>query len=238
MERIYTIPVNEAFDDSRDHPECGCPLCTLYRKLEEDELSLILGASMMEPDVRVRTNREGFCPTHFTAMLKRKNRLGLALMLESHLNELAPALFPHGLGAIGGREKSVARLAELEKDCYVCSRIEFSLSRMAETVVLLWEEDGAFREKFRRQPHFCLPHYRRLLSVARDRLGKKGRAEFVREIGEVEERWFLSLSEDVSAFCRSFDYRAEEPLTEEQKSAVERAVKGLSGLEGREVKPC
>ena len=27
-------------------------------------------------------------------------------------------------------------------------------------------------------------------------------------------------------------------LTEEQKSAVERAVKGLSGLEGREVKPC
>ena len=26
MERIYTIPVNEAFDDSRDHPECGCPL--------------------------------------------------------------------------------------------------------------------------------------------------------------------------------------------------------------------
>ncbi len=109
---------------------------------------------------------------------------------------------------------------------------------MAETVVLLWEEDGAFREKFRLQPHFCLPHYRRLLSVARDRLGKKARAEFVREIGEVEERWFLSLSGDVSAFCRSFDYRAEEPLTEEQKSAVERAVKGLSGLEGREVKPC
>ena len=86
--------------------------------------------------------------------------------------------------------------------------------------------------------HVALPHYRRLLSVARDRLGKKARAEFVREIGEVEERWFLSLSEDVSAFCRSFDYRAEEPLTEEQKSAVERAVKGLSGLEGREVKPC
>ena len=64
------------------------------------------------------------------------------------------------------------------------------------------------------------------------------RAEFNREIGEVEERWFATLENDVSAFCRSFDYRAEEPLTEEQKTAVERAVKGLSGLEGREVKPC
>ena len=238
MERIYTIPVNEAFDDSRDHPECGCPLCTLYRKLEEDELSLILGASMMEPDVRIRTNREGFCPTHFSAMLKRKNRLGLALMLESHLAELAPAIFPHGLAALGGREKTVARLSELEGDCYVCSRIEFSLSRMAETVVLLYEEDASFREKFRAQPHFCLPHYRRLLAVARDRLGKKVRAEFFRDAAEIEERWFSSLENDVSAFCRSFDYRAEEPLTEEQKSAVERAVKALSGQEGREVKPC
>lgn len=238
MERIYTIPVNEAFDDSRDHHDVGCPLCTLYRRLEEDELSLILGASMMEPDVRVRTNREGFCPRHFTAMLKRKNRLGLALMLESHLNELAPALFPRGLAAVGGREKAATRLSELEKDCYVCSRIEFSLSRMIETVALLYEEDAAFREKFRAQPHFCLPHYRRLLSVARDRLTKKARADFCREIGEVEERWFSSLASDVSAFCRSFDYRAEEPLTEEQKSSVERAVKGLSGLEGREVKPC
>ena len=116
MERIFTIPVNEAFDDSREHREVGCPLCSLYRKLEEDELSLILGASMMEPDIRVRTNREGFCPTHFTAMLKRKNRLGLALMLESHLNELSPALFPHGLAAIGGGDRPVARLAELEAD--------------------------------------------------------------------------------------------------------------------------
>ena len=237
MERIFTIPVNEAFEASVENQN-GCPFCALHSRLQTDEADLILGASMMEPDVRVRTNREGFCPTHFTAMLKRKNRLGLALMLESHLAELAPAVFPHGLAALGGREKTVSRLAELEKDCYVCSRIEFSLSRMVETVVLLYEEDASFREKFRQQPHFCLPHYRRLLSVARDRLGKKVRAEFNREIGEVEERWFATLESDVSAFCRSFDYRAEEPLTEEQKTSVERAVKGLSGLEGREVKPC
>ena len=239
MEQIYTIPVNEAFDDSRDHPECGCPLCTLYRKLEEDELSLILGASMMEPDIRIRTNREGFCPKHFTAMLTRKNRLGMALMLESHLNELSPELFPHGLAALTGKGSgAIPRLSELEGSCYVCSRIEFNLSRMAETVVLLWSQDGLFREKFKQQPHFCLPHYRRLLTVGRDRLGRREKGEFFREIGEIEERWFASLSSDVSAFCRSFDYRAEEPLTDEQKTAVERAVKGLSGLEGREIKPC
>ena len=42
-ERIYTIPVNEAFES-----DDGCPFCRLYKKLENDELDLILGASMME----------------------------------------------------------------------------------------------------------------------------------------------------------------------------------------------
>lgn len=55
MEQIYTIPVNEAFEAGAADPSCGCPICALYRKLEEDELDLILGASMMEPDVRIRT---------------------------------------------------------------------------------------------------------------------------------------------------------------------------------------
>ena len=27
MEQIYTIPVNEAFEASRDDPACGCPMC-------------------------------------------------------------------------------------------------------------------------------------------------------------------------------------------------------------------
>ena len=88
MEQIYTIPVNEAFDASAENASCGCPMCALYRKLEENELDLILGASMMEPDVRIKTNRKGFCRTHYDMMFVRKNRLGMALTLESHLNEL------------------------------------------------------------------------------------------------------------------------------------------------------
>ena len=56
MEQIYTIPVSEAFEKSAADKSCGCPFCTLYNKLECDELDLILGASMMEPDVRIKTN--------------------------------------------------------------------------------------------------------------------------------------------------------------------------------------
>ncbi|MBR7181706.1 MAG: hypothetical protein IKD28_02860, partial [Clostridia bacterium] len=65
MEQIYTIPVNEAFEASVEKPACGCAMCALYRKLEDNELELILGASMMEPDVRIKTNKKGFCRTHY-----------------------------------------------------------------------------------------------------------------------------------------------------------------------------
>ena len=65
MEQIYTIPINEVFDEVCADPSCGCPICRIVRKLEENELDLILGASMMEPDIRIRTNEHGFCGEHY-----------------------------------------------------------------------------------------------------------------------------------------------------------------------------
>ena len=68
MEQIYTIPVNEAFDLAKEkalgegaEKTPICPLCHLRETLNEGELERILGAAMMEPDVRIETNREGFC---------------------------------------------------------------------------------------------------------------------------------------------------------------------------------
>ena len=117
MEQIYTIPVNEAFDASAADSSCGCPMCALYRKLEENELELILGASMMEPDVRIKTNELGFCRTHYDMMFTRKNRLGMALTLESHLSELSGDLSKGLIGAVIGRpdQKPAKRIAALEK---------------------------------------------------------------------------------------------------------------------------
>ncbi len=150
MEQIYTIPVNEAFEASAADPACGCPLCAIYRKLEENELDLILGASMMEPDVRIKTNELGFCKTHYDMMFVRKNRLGMALMLESHLNQLREETSGGGFAALKGvGVEPMKRLEKLESTCYVCGRIDFSLSKMFETAVLLWEQDSEFRKKLR-----------------------------------------------------------------------------------------
>lgn len=230
MEKIYTIPVNEAFDASRDDHACGCPFCALYNKLEENELELILGASMMEPDTRIKTNEQGFCKTHYDMMFTRKNRLGMALMLESHLNELRKDTNGKGLSALKGvGVEPMKRLGELEGTCYVCGRIEFSFTKMMETAVLLWDQDSDFREKLRAQPYICLPHYRMFVEHARHGLSKKRFPDFYKDVSTVVNTYFDELREDVSWFCKKFDYRYDSEPWGNAKDAVERAIKFTSG---------
>jgi hypothetical protein len=82
-ERIYTIPVTEAFGQ-----DCECPLCVLEKKMENDALEYHLGPAMMEPDSRVETNRTGFCARHFTKMYNmQQNRLPLGLVIDTHMQE-------------------------------------------------------------------------------------------------------------------------------------------------------
>ncbi|MBQ8356717.1 MAG: hypothetical protein IJX39_02795 [Clostridia bacterium] len=229
MEQIYTIPVNEAFEASAADSSCGCPMCALYRKLEEDELELILGASMMEPDVRIKTNKLGFCRTHYDMMFVRKNRLGMALTLESHLKELQEDLSKGFLSSITGRpdQKPARRIAALEDSCYVCGRVDFHFQHMAETVVLLFDTDETFVEKVKQQPYFCLPHYRLLLEKAAARLGKKKLPEFCTVTEKVVKGYMETLTEDVSWFCKKFDYRYDSEPWKNSKDSVERAIKFL-----------
>ena len=226
MDMNFTIPVNEAFEKSAEDHACGCPLCTLYRKLEEDELDLILGASMMEPSVRIQTNKSGFCRTHYDLMFTRKNRLGMALTLESHLAELKSEIRDRGFGG-GLGNKPIKRIGELESTCYVCDRIQNNFEHMVDTAVYLWERDPDFAPKLKAQPYFCLPHYRMLLQYGQKRLGKKRVGEFAAQCAKVVEDYMAELEKDVSWFCKKFDYRYDAEPWYNSKDAVERAFKFL-----------
>ena len=226
MDMNFTIPVNEAFEASAANPACGCPFCALARKLEADELDLILGASMMEPDIRIQTNRQGFCRTHYDLMFVRKNRLGMALTLESHLAELEKGLRDGGIGG-GQGSKPIKRIGELEESCYICRRVQTNFEKMVDTAVWLWQTDEDFPAKLRAQPYFCLPHYRQLLAVGQKRLGKKKNPEFAAACGKVVDTYLTALQGDVSWFCKKFDYRFQDEPWGNSKDAVERAIRFL-----------
>ena len=222
MEKIYTIPVNEAFDACAEDSEKGCPFCEMYRVLQENELEIILGASMMEPDIRIKTNEMGFCGEHYTMMLKRKNRLGLALMLESHLAEVKKDC--KGLGA-------VKKIGKLNDSCYVCSRAKGHFDKMFETAAWLYDVDKAFSEKMAKQSYFCLPHYQKFLLAGKSVLSKKKLPDFERLVEGVNEKYLGTLQEDVSWFCKKFDYRYREEPWGNAKDSIERAIRFLTGLD-------
>ena len=228
MEQIYTIPVNEAFEAARDDHSLGCPFCSLAEKLEANEIDLILGASMMEPDVRIKTNEQGFCRHHYDMMFGYKNRLGLALMLESHLDEQRKNFSGGGLFSKPG-EGEIKAIGKLDGDCYVCTRIEYHFSKMLETAALLWDKDPEFQKKLTGQPWFCLPHYKRFLEAAKARLSKKRFSEFFEQASSVENKYFDELREDVSWFCKKFDYRYKDEPWNNSKDAVERVINFISG---------
>ncbi len=229
MEQIYTIPVNEAFDAAIADPTLGCPVCALYSKLDENEQERILGAAKMEPDVRQKSNREGFCANHFQRMMAKRSSLALALMMESHLTEVKGFLKDGAFGTPG--DKPAKNIAALETSCYLCHRIEDSLSRMIDTIILLWGSDDKFRKKYAEAPRFCLPHLRRLTEAGRSALNKKIYPDFYRTTAAITGRYLDKLREDVSWYCKKFDYRyADEPWGD-AKDSIERTVGFLTAAD-------
>lgn len=229
-EKIYTIPINEAFDRQE-----GCPLCHMRTLLEEQTLDSALGAAMMEPSVRIEMNREGFCHTHLQAMHRRKNKLALGLILESHLDELSSLLEQpsagsrHGLFARKGGESDAAEaLREQSGSCYICRRIRATELRYCSNAVWLWESDPSFRKKLRAQPYLCLTHSAMLLRTAREEMKDKDYASFYDALTGLLKDKLSALRHDVTAFTVSFDHRnADKPLSEAERSSLERAVEML-----------
>ena len=228
-EKIFTIPINEAFDVID-----GCPLCRMREKLEEQTLESALGAAMMEPAIRIEMNREGFCHTHLLAMHRKKNKLALGLILESRLDELAGLLGEPARGKRGlfGKKEdkcdAADSLAEQAKSCYACKRIRNTEYRYCSNTAWLWDSDEAFRAKLMKQPYLCLTHASMLLRVAKEELKEKPYASLYVAVTQQLRSALTLLRQDVTGFTVSFDHRnAAKPLSEAERSSLERATKIL-----------
>ncbi|MBO5652737.1 MAG: hypothetical protein J6S44_00810 [Clostridia bacterium] len=231
METIYTIPITEVFDEVLANPACGCPLCLLKECLEDNELDLILGASMMEPDIRIKTNEQGFCGDHYERMLGMKNRLSLALMLESHLDEVKKHLTASPLAALVGRKTEGAqkKMAKMQTSCYICGKVDFHMSRTVSNLYEMYGRDEEFRKKYRAMPYFCLPHASLLCEQAKKSFSGKSLSAFCEDTMAVTLAYLETLREDVSWFCKKFDYRYENEPWGNAKDAPIRAAAFLTG---------
>lgn len=249
-ERIYTIPINEAFDNDSE-----CPICICERKLENDALEYAIGPAMMEPDNRIETNKKGFCANHFAKLYNfEKNRLPLALVIDTHMVEQIKEIEDifKGYGLSSGDENKgplkafknaffgmkqdgkaidqlVEKLESLEKTCAVCDKIEHNLDKLIENTLYLYSKEPEFKKKFINSKGFCLKHFKMLLKKAPKTLSASSMTEFIDDIVPLQLKALKRVQEDVNHFTKMFDYRNQNADWKNSKDAVPRSIEKLSG---------
>jgi len=242
-EKIYTIPVTDAYRSSS-----ACPLCELARNVENNSLDYYLGPSLMEPDVRVSTNRTGFCGRHLQMMYGREiNRLGLGLMLHTHLLDLNSDIgaamgkaAPAPGSILRGRDRDYKKNLEALADridgradsCVICEKINYTMDRYLDVLLWMYFEDDSFRNLFGQKKQHCLHHSAFLLRGAARYLSQTQASEFVAAFSMQQQQGIGELISDVEWFTQKFDYRNKDKPWGNSKEAVPAAIAYLSGKGG------
>lgn len=252
-EKIYTIPVNEAFGQ-----DCECPLCLLENKLENEYIDYCLGPSLMEPDCRIETNKKGFCRRHYEQLYNRQeNRLGLGLVTDTHIREQLAKIREAGkvlideandtkssgslLGSLAGKlgvkrqagsgpsSKLVALLDAIDNSCTICGKLEYTMDRYLDVVMYLWSKEEEFRKKFSEKKGFCLVHLKMLLLAAEKYLSANDCRKFHGILLEQQLENLDRIEKELEWFTKKFDYRYNDAPWGNSKDALPRSIQKLKG---------
>ncbi len=227
-EKIYEIPVNDAFDQ-----DCECPLCAMRKVLEDNAVEYTMGPSYMEDDIRAKTDEAGFCEKHLLAVYHCDNRLGISMVLKTHFDKVIDDIRKRTVTPI--RPKSLFRkeepenpvvsyIDELNGKCFVCERVNQVFDRYLNTCFYLWKSDQNFRDKFNHSKGFCTTHYRDLLKMASGQLKGDSLDQFVKELNELYLTNMERVRDDLAWFINKFDYKYANESWKNAKDAVPRAM--------------
>lgn len=224
-EEIYMIPVNDGVDQGTE-----CPFCAMYDKLEGDIVKQVMGSAYMDEDVRIKSDELGFCKTHIRRLYNMRNSLGVALMMHTHLKKVLKDIenmgVPKKKSLFGKKEEDAFEEYRKRKNnsCYICDKIELSLKRYEETFVALWKKDDKFREKVLASKGFCVEHYLRMMTVARQKLSEKDFERFFEEMTKLFNENMARVDGDIDWFEKKFDYRYSGESWKNSKDALPRTI--------------
>lgn len=231
-EQIYTIPVNEAYGT-----DCECPLCLLERKLEEEAVDYALGAAMMEPDYRVDSNSTGYCREHYRMMFDIPNKLSLALVLDTHLEEVRKKIDKHKKSITAAQKGGLFKktnldgsgledtLTNIESGCMICKKINHTMDRYIDVLIYLWNKDAAFKAKFDKSKGVCIPHFKQIVSQCKS---SKESNKFLAALFEKETAELERIQNDIHKFTLKFDYRNTDMEWGSAQDAPIRTIEKLS----------
>lgn len=234
-EQLYTIPVNEAFE-----ADCECPICQMVYALERNVIEFTLGPSYMEDDVRMETNRFGFCEKHVKLLYMEQNRLGLALMLLTHMDEViknmeekqkAGRSASSGFFKKGGSDSAVLTYGGLlDQSCYICNRIKTVFERYIKTIFHLYKKDATFQDKLALTKGFCNKHYLLLYEEAPKQLKGNELDAFTEVLNQVYLNNLKRVRDDLEWYTDKFDYRNQDAPWKNSKDVIPRSITKLNSV--------
>lgn len=233
---LDTIPVLDAYKT-----DCECPMCKLKILCEDQYLDTMLASAYMEPEWRIRSNEVGFCTRHFELMHGRRNRLGLALMTHTHMQEVIKSL--EGIlngqpaprkGLFSKRAKdddnsAPARIRARIDGCVICDQVDTALKRYGYTIAQLYFTNSEFKGMFESSKGFCLPHLALVLELAEETLSASQLTEFRKAVAKMEIESLKRVEGELEWFTLKFDYRNDGKPWGNSQDAPERAINKLMG---------
>ena len=242
-QHIDTAPIWDSY-----RQDCECPLCLLAAKTEAATVDYFLGESVMEPSQRVEVNKKGFCASHFKMMYDAGNRLGLALITHTYMNETIVALKKNAERAreaaaaeagkpifkrLGGQKgaglsEAAGEIHTIENTCLLCDRINENMERYVYTVLYMYKHESEFPALFASSKGMCLRHYAQALEMAPKHLSGDLLKKFVDTLTDIEMKSFDRLDGEIQWFTDKFDYRNQDKPWGNSKDAVKRCVNKLS----------
>lgn len=232
-DHIHTIPVLDALRDPGD-----CAFCAMEQKLTNDAINFVMGPSYMEDDVRAETDISGFCKPHLDAMYQHQNRLGLALMLHTHVekmikdtNKIIEGRVP--LPLFGKTPEAVLprleqKFAKTNTSCYVCNKVQNTFVHYMDTFLYIWGKGGEDARRIEGQKGYCFQHMQQIFAAV-DKLGRGKKEKFTTVLTEQLKNSLALLEEDLSWFVQKFDHRNANEPWKNSKDALPRAINITGG---------
>jgi hypothetical protein len=215
-----------------------CPFCDLEEAAESTYLKSFQHSRVMEPNVRVQTNRVGFCPGHYRKLYDGENKLGLSLVVHTHLQnviqQVGMALDALAKAMDGRKVKenlpaAAAPITAVRRSCFICDLLIADMDRYAFTVLYLWSRDPSFSIVFRASRGFCLPHFMVVLKEASKSMRVDRIKGWLVETIPLMKGSLDRLDGDLLAFTQLHQAGNASPGTEDERTALARTLQKLAG---------
>lgn len=234
-EKIYTIPVNDAFDK-----DCECPVCAMFQELEKNAVEYTMGPSYMEDDIRAKTDELGFCQKHLQQVYDCENRLGFALVIKTHMDKLIADIDRLSKEPVKGKTffkkaetPSVsAYVKKHETSCFVCEKINGTFDRYIDTILHLYKADSNFKKKYKESKGFCTSHFGLLIQRGQEKFSGELCEEFIKDTTGLYLENIKRVRDDVEWFINKFDHKYANESWKNAKDSLPRAMTKVDSVLG------